>query len=72
MLLQIIQAFCQPPLCLLTEVTNWLKFKEKSVEVVQQCTDEEINELLENIQQIDFSVLRADRKQALLKSLCTT
>ena len=46
----------QCPLCLLTEVTNRLKFKDKPVVVGSPCIEEEINELWEKVREIDPSV----------------
>ena len=42
----------QPPLCLLTEINERLKLKDKPVEVVHPCTNAEIDELWNNVQQI--------------------
>lgn len=58
----------QPPLCLLTEITNPLKLKDKPVQVESPCTKEEIEKLWEKVHEIDPSVQRMDSKQAQLKS----
>ena len=58
----------QSPLCLLTEVTNRLKLKDKPVEVGSPCIEEEIDELWEKVREIDPSVQRTVSKQTQLKS----
>ncbi len=50
------------PLCLLTEVTNQLKLKDKPE---SPCMQEEIEDLWEKVHEIDPSVQRTDSKQAL-------
>ena len=58
----------QPPVCLLTEVTNRLKLKDKPVQVESPCIQEENEDMWERIHEIDSSVQRTDSKQAQLKS----
>ena len=58
----------QQPLCLLAEVTNRLKLKDKPFHCQSPCNNEEIELLWEKVHEIDPSVQRTDSKQAQLKS----